>query len=109
MSFLCYWDWLCYPGLLPVLVSITFSPFAFHISVFSHSLFLTCHWISFIFLLYDRRVCTHSVKTYTYFSSKFSSFGQANVMVPESEQGVCIEQKSQSKFLPGPGLNLGIL
>jgi len=29
-----YWDWLWYPGLLPVLVSITF-PFAFHISVFS--------------------------------------------------------------------------
>src|SRR6218665_907426 len=26
-EFSCYWDWLRYPGLLPVLVSITFSPF----------------------------------------------------------------------------------
>src|SRR6218665_2238054 len=30
-----YWDWLWYPGLSPVLVSIAF-PFAFHISVFFH-------------------------------------------------------------------------
>jgi len=33
-EFLGYWDWLWYPGLLPVLVSIAL-PFAFHISVFS--------------------------------------------------------------------------
>src|SRR6218665_418323 len=33
-EFLGYWDWLWYPGLLPVLVSSAF-PFAFHISVFS--------------------------------------------------------------------------
>ena len=36
------------------------SPVAFHISTFFHSLF-TCHWISFEFLLYDRRICTHSI------------------------------------------------
>ena len=36
------------------------SPFPFYISVFFHSLF-TCHWISFVFLLYDRRICTHSI------------------------------------------------
>src|SRR6218665_3383992 len=47
-----------YPGLPPVLVSIAF-PFAVHISVFFHSLFSTCHWISFLFLLYGRRICTH--------------------------------------------------
>src|SRR6218665_2293168 len=34
-EFLSYKDWLWYPGLPPVLVSIVFSPFAFHISVFS--------------------------------------------------------------------------
>ena len=34
-------------------------PFAFHISVFFHSLFFTCHWISFLFLLYDWCICTH--------------------------------------------------
>src|SRR6218665_1437497 len=40
-EFLGYKDWLWYPGLSSVLVSIAF-PFAFHISVFSHSLFI-CH------------------------------------------------------------------
>src|SRR6218665_2360278 len=58
-EFLGYWaGW--YPGLPPVLVSIAF-PIAFHISVFFHSLFFACHWISFVFLLYDRRTCNHSV------------------------------------------------
>src|SRR6218665_2875137 len=54
------WNWLRYPGLSPVLVLIAF-PFAFHISVFLHTLFFKCHWISFMFLLFDRRICTHSV------------------------------------------------
>ena len=45
------------PGLTPLLVSIAF-PFAPHISVFFHSLFFTCHWISFVFLLYGRCICT---------------------------------------------------
>src|SRR6218665_1132860 len=53
-------DWLWYPGLPPVFVFIAF-PFAFHILVFFYSLFFTCHWISFVFLLYGRRICTHSV------------------------------------------------
>src|SRR6218665_956006 len=44
---------LSFQHLLPVLVSIAF-PFAFHISAFFHSLFFTCHWISFVFLLYGR-------------------------------------------------------
>src|SRR6218665_3171955 len=58
-EFLGYWDWLWYPGLPPVLVSMTF-PFAFHILVFFHSLFFLCHCISFVILLYGRRICTHS-------------------------------------------------
>ena len=33
-----YWNWLWYPGLPPVLKSIAF-PFAFHISLFFHSIF----------------------------------------------------------------------
>src|SRR6218665_3974018 len=63
--------WLWYPGLLPVLVSIAF-PFAFHILVFFHSLF-TCHWISFVFLLYGRiRIRTHSVdSSLTHFLGEF--------------------------------------
>src|SRR6218665_3002189 len=35
-------------GISPVLLSIPF-PFAFHISVFLHSLFSTCQWISFVY------------------------------------------------------------
>src|SRR6218665_709431 len=46
-----YWDWLWYPGLPPVLVSITFFPFAFHFVVFFHSLFFACPWIYFVSLL----------------------------------------------------------
>jgi len=53
-----YWDWLWYPALLPVLVSIAF-PFAFHISMFFHSLFFTSHWMSFVFLLCDWCICAH--------------------------------------------------
>src|SRR6218665_3584166 len=41
----------------PVLVSIAF-PFAFHVSEFFHSFF---HWISFVFLLHCRCICTHSI------------------------------------------------
>src|SRR6218665_1177150 len=63
--------WLWYPGLLPVLMSIDF-PFAFHISVLFHSLF-TCHWISFVFFLYGRRICTHSVDpSLTHFLSVYN-------------------------------------
>jgi len=51
-----YWDYLWYPGLSPILVSL-----AFHISVFFHSLFFIYHWISFVFFLYGRRICTRSI------------------------------------------------
>src|SRR6218665_3387070 len=40
----------CFPRHLPYLGVLFF-----------HSLFFTCHWISFVFLLYGRRICTHSV------------------------------------------------
>src|SRR6218665_3212512 len=82
--------WLWYPGLPPVLVSISF-PFAFHISVFFHSLFFTCHWISFVFLLYVRRIATHSVDTsLTQFFDEFPGLGLAlvpDVVVPEADSG----------------------
>src|SRR6218665_1088990 len=45
-EFLGYLDWFWCPGLSPVLVSIAY-PFTFHILVFFHLLFFTCHWISF--------------------------------------------------------------
>src|SRR6218665_3949678 len=75
--------WLWYFGLSAVLVSIAF-PFAFHISVFFRSLFYTCHWISFVFLLYDRRIATHSIDpSITHILGEFPGFGLA--LVPEAE------------------------
>src|SRR6218665_1931537 len=72
-EFLGDWDWLWLPGISPVLVSIAF-PFAFHIVVFFHSLFFTCHWISFVFLLYGRSICTHSVDPpLTHFLAEFQA------------------------------------
>src|SRR6218665_150805 len=74
-EFLGYWDCLWYPGLSPVLVSIAF-PFAFHTSLFFHSLFFTCHWISFVFLLYPRHICIHSVDPLlTHFLGEFPGLG----------------------------------
>jgi len=84
--------WLSCPGLSPVLVSIAFS-FAFYtcILVIFHSLFFTCHWISFVFLPYGRRICTHSVDpSLTHFLGEFPGLGLAlkrDVVVPEVEQG----------------------
>jgi len=50
-EFLGYWDWLWYPGLLPMLVSIAF-PFAFHISVFPiHSSSLAIEVNSYFFIM----------------------------------------------------------
>src|SRR6218665_2922503 len=104
-GFLGYWDWLWYPGKPPVLVSIAF-PFAFHILVFFHSLFFPCHRISFVFLLYHRRICTHSVDpSLTHFLCEFPGLGLAllpDVVVPETETAVRMEQKPGSKFLPWP-------
>src|SRR6218665_2350664 len=63
--------------------------FAFHISVFFRSLF-TCDWISSMFLLYDRRICTHSIDP-SLNDAEFPSLGLApvpDVMVPEAKHGV---------------------
>src|SRR6218665_2011348 len=82
-----YWDWLWYPGLLPVLVSIALS-FAFHTWCFPFS--LVCHWISILFLLYGRQITTHSVDpSLTHFLGEFPGLGLAlvpDVVVPEAEQ-----------------------
>src|SRR6218665_370862 len=102
MSFYRLLGWLWYPRLPPVLVSITF-PFAFHISVFSHSLF-TCHWISFVFFLYGRRICTHSVDpSLTHFLGEFPGLGLAlvpDVVVPEAEQVYAWSRNRNPNFCP---------
>ena len=81
-----------------------FSLYTFHISVFFHPLF-TCHWISFVFLLYDRRICTHSIDP-SLADGEFPGLGLAlvpEVVVPGAEPGVRMKQKSRFKFLPWPG------
>src|SRR6218665_4150108 len=76
-EFLGYRDWLLYPGLSPVLVFIAFL-FAFHISVLFHPLFFICNWISFLFLLYGRTICMHSVDpSLTHFLREFTGLGLA--------------------------------
>src|SRR6218665_631233 len=86
-EFLSYWDWLWSPGLSPVLVSIAL-PFAFHTWCFPFA--LICHWISFVFLLYGRRIGTHSVDpSLTHFLSEFPGLRLAlvpDVVVPDAEQ-----------------------
>src|SRR6218665_2809098 len=68
-----YWYWLWCPGLSPVLVSIAL-PFAFHTWCFPFP--LICHWISTVFLLYGRRIATHSVDpSLTHFLGEFPGFG----------------------------------
>src|SRR6218665_1997570 len=48
--------------------------------------------------------------TYSLFTGEFSGLGLAlvpNVVVPEAEQAVRMEQKTRSKFLPWPGRTSG--
>src|SRR6218665_1710046 len=101
-----YQDWLWYPGLLPVLESIALS-FPFHIWVLFHPLFFTCHWISFLLLLYGRRICTHSVDpSLTHFLDEFPGLGlalQPDVVVPEAEQGCAWSRNLDPHFCPGRG------
>src|SRR6218665_592495 len=101
-----YQDWLWYPGLSPVSVSIALS-FAFHISVLFHPLFVTCHWISFVFLLYGRCICTHSVDpSLTHFLGEVPGVGLAlvpDVVVPEAEQGCAWSKNLNPSVCPGRG------
>jgi len=54
-----------------------------------HSLFFTCYWISFVFLLYGRRICTHLVNpSLTHFLGEFPGLGltlEPDVVVPVTE------------------------
>src|SRR6218665_2046092 len=83
-----FWDWLWDPGLSLVLVSIAL-PFAFHTWCFPFA--LICHWFSIVFLLYGRRIATHSVDpSLTHFLGEFPVLGLAlvpDVLVPEAGSG----------------------
>src|SRR6218665_894662 len=74
---------------LYLLVSIAF-PFAFHISMFFHSLFFTCHCISFGLLLYGVLMHLHpSVDpSLTHFFGEIPGLGLAlvpDIVVPEAK------------------------
>src|SRR6218665_965669 len=86
------------------LVTIAF-PLCLPISGFFHSLFFTCHWISFMFVS-PLRPMYHSVdSSHThYFLSEFPGFGLAlvpDVVVSEAEQE-CAWSRNL-KFLTRPG------
>ena len=99
-----------FPGLSPVLVSITF-PFTCHISVFFYSLFFICPWILFVFLLYNRCICTDSVDpSLTHFYVSFQAcdwLWYPMFVVPEAEQGCTWSTNLFTNFCPGWDLNLG--
>ena len=86
-------------------------PRDFHISVFFHSLF-TCHWISFVFLIYDRRICTHPIdpSVPSLADGKYPGLGLAlvpDVVVPEAKHGVRISRNLISNCCHCRCLNLG--
>src|SRR6218665_4066518 len=67
-----------------------------------------CHWISIVFLLYGRRIATHSVDpSLTHFLGELPGLGLALVLDvtcgPGGGTAVHMEQKTRSKFLPWPG------
>src|SRR6218665_2659613 len=99
-----FWDWLWDPGLSLVLVSIAL-PFAFHTWCFSFA--LICHWFSIVFLLYGRRIATHSVDpSLTHFLGEFPGLGLAlvpDVVVPEAEQWCAWSRKLDPIFCPDRG------
>src|SRR6218665_3034644 len=92
-----YWDWL-------ILVSIAL-PFAFHTWCFPFA--LICHWISIVFLLYGRRIATHSVgPSLTHFLGKFPGLGLAlvpDVVVPQAEQRCAWSRNLDPNVCPGRG------
>src|SRR6218665_1092756 len=71
-------------------------------SVFFLSLFFTCHWISFVFLLYDQSICTHSVDpSLTHFLGEFPGLGLTlapDVVVPGRTHTMHKSGREQSAF-----------
>ena len=76
-----------------------------YVGAFSHSLFFTSHWISIVFLLQGRCICTHSVDpSLTHFLGEFPGLGLAmepDVVVPETEPGCAWSRNLNRNFCPG--------
>src|SRR6218665_196882 len=70
------------------------------ISRCSHPLFFTSHWISLVFLLYDRRICTHSIDPSLFADGEFPG------LMLWSQR--CTWSRNLGlDFGPGRGLNIG--
>src|SRR6218665_3656293 len=71
-----------------------------------------CHWISIVFLLYGRRIATHSVDpSLTHFLGEFLGLGLAlepDVVVPKAEQWCTWSRKLDPNFCPGRGRTLDL-
>ena len=67
-----------------------------------------CHWISIMFLLYGRRIATHSVNpALTHFLGEFPGLGLdliPNFVVPEADQRYTWSRKLDPNFCPGRGI-----
>src|SRR6218665_3384501 len=87
-------------GFRPYLCPSPF-PFAFHTWCFPFA--LICHWISIVFLLYGRRIDTHSVDpSLPLFLGEFPGLGLA--LVPDVVVPACAWSiKLDANFYPGRG------
>src|SRR6218665_3995051 len=85
-----YWDWLRYPGLPPVLVSIAFSLCLPYLGVFPFTLHLPLDFISVSSLLPTYlQSAPIEITSLTHFLSEFPDLGLAlvhDVVVQEAEQ-----------------------
>jgi len=75
-----YWDWLSFSPMLVSKLSIAFP----YLSIF-HSLYCTCHWISFVFILYDwlSAPIGSAVPSLAHFLGEFPGLGLALVQIQQ--------------------------
>ena len=79
------------------------------LGVFRSSFLFLRHWISFVFFLYDRSICTTSLDLLFLTLGEFQawdwhgSLGYQLTCGPRGEVAVRMEQKSRSKLLSWPG------
>src|SRR6218665_2384481 len=101
-----YQDWFWNPGLSPVLVSIAF-PFAFHILVIFHLLFLHLPLkfirVSSLQLMYLQPIRQPFTYSLLSVSSKLWTCSGTRFCGPRGGAGVRMHQKSRFKFLSWPG------
>src|SRR6218665_394705 len=100
-----YWDWLCMVSWAFARIGVHRPSLRFPYLVFPFALF--CHWISIVFLLYGRRIATHSVDpSLTHFLGEFPGLGLALVprcCGPRGGQRCAWNRKLDPNFCSGRG------